>query len=813
VELRGAGEPVRMNIAAVSGPYGPLGRGGAQGVSEVVFFRPDTKDFLTVKLAPARNVAVDGDVRIKLAEENLPAGEVARTTLTLTTGGELAFFPTVADVPDEPGIEKWFPFQPNNDAAAPSAIDMSGWIEKPAGKDGFLRKQGGHIVRPDGTPVKLWGTNVEYAENCPPKESAEKRARWYAKYGINAVRMHKVTNPGWEGMGTTESAATYDAEKMEKFDYFTAQMRENGVYYGFSPIWDLKVFPGDKAKLAAYDELVDAAGRGNTTGAVWFADDVQDLHIEAMLNLITHRNEHTGLRYAEDPALAYIEIQNEEDVFWYSVAPRVMGLPTYRKIAEQKFCAWLRKRYATEEGLLTAWGKGAFDFGEVRRDGVREGLDANNIYPYCNPWFYDNIEQKEPLRRRLMDTAEFLYELQNGYYSRMTRAIREAGYPGIIVGSNWQAGSTVAHYWNLLSDAETGIVDRHNYMGGTGNWFIGLSRLHDVTMLDEPGSALLSTGMQQVEDAPFSVSEWMSIHPTQWNAASVPIMAAYGMGLNGWDMSYFFASNGDGFSDTLIYPGTKCFNNQTPNLIGMFPALSRMVLRGDVAEGQVFSRRKVSLNQLRQGQLTFRDGVEQQHDLKSFSGDVPHAAMAVGRTVITFTDEDEPFEKPDVDAHREGDTLVSTTRQLRWTATGRRHEGCVTVDTPGTQAVVGFAPAKEIGLGELTVTPSGRFSVLYVTAAEPGEKIADAKRLLISVVARARNTGMKIYGEHVLTLGTAPIMLEPVQAKVALKRAGGTVHVLDHDGRRTGRTIPAPGGVIDIDTGRDKALYYEVVYP
>ncbi len=24
---------------------------------------------------------------------------------------------------------------------------------------------------------------------------------------------------------------------------------------------------------------------------------------------------------------------------------------------------------------------------------------------------------------------------------------------------------------------------------------------------------------------------------------------------------------------------------------------------------------------------------------------------------------------------------------------------------------------------------------------------------------------------------------------------------------------PAPGGVIDIDTGRDKALYYEVVYP
>ena len=46
-------------------------------------------------------------------------------------------------------------------------------------------------------------------------------------------------------------------------------------------------------------------------------------------------------------------------------------------------------------------------------------------------------------------------------------------------------------------------------------------------------AALLSTGLQQVASRPFSVSEWLAVHPQETTAAETVIMAAYGMGLQG----------------------------------------------------------------------------------------------------------------------------------------------------------------------------------------------------------------------------------------------------------------------------------------
>jgi hypothetical protein len=37
------------------------------------------------------------------------------------------------------------------------------------------------------------------------------------------------------------------------------------------------------------------------------------------------------------------------------------------------------------------------------------------------------------------------------------------------------------------------------------------------------------------------------------------------------------------------------------------------------------------------------------------------------------------------------------------------------------------------------------------------------------------------------------------------------VNVLDHDGRRTGRTIPVKDGRFTLDGAKDKTIYYEVV--
>jgi hypothetical protein len=52
--------------------------------------------------------------------------------------------------------------------------------------------------------------------------------------------------------------------------------------------------------------------------------------------------------------------------------------------------------------------------------------------------------------------------------------------------------------------------------------------------------------------------------------------------------------------------------------------------------------------------------------------------------------------------------------------------------------------------------------------------------------------------------------MEPVRAKIELPIKSGTVILLDHNGRRTDKTLPIRDGIVEIDGARDKTCYYLV---
>lgn len=115
-------------------------------------------------------------------------------------------------------------------------------------------------------------------------------------------------------------------------------------------------------------------------------------------------------------------------------------------------------------------------------------------------------------------------------------------------------------------------------------------------MLGEPGSGLLPIGMQQIKDTPFMYSEWLAVVPSEWAAADTSIVAAYGFGLRGWDISYHFATNDDEFSPQLTFTSDKKFNTLTPVVVGLYPVLSLMVLRNDITEAAPIAIRRLSKN-------------------------------------------------------------------------------------------------------------------------------------------------------------------------------------------------------------------------
>ncbi|MGB9747665.1 MAG: hypothetical protein ACPLXM_12135 [Bacteroidales bacterium] len=703
----------------------------------------------------------------------------------------------------------WFPFHGEDDFS-PSEIDMSHWLDKPAGKHGFVLMDKDRFLFEDGTPVKFWGTNIASELPFMSSKEAETWVKFLSKYGFNAVRFHKFTWEATDGFNSTVIVPS----AWEKFDYLCNVLRKAGIYYGWSHIYGHRVLPGDSSRLLAYNEIASTRFpwshlNGTTSALVNFAEDLQNLNIELTVNMLNHVNPHTGLRYAMDPALNFIELQNEDNIFWAAIEESLKQAPTYRKLLCRKFSQWLKEKYGSQENLLKAWNNEGLGDGET--------LDRQNIYPQPNhglfSWEYEQaIKENRPVKQHILDKAEFLYREQVKFYQRFVEAIRNTGYRGPIVGSCWQAGTGLTHLLNLHADYLTGYIDRHNYFGGGEGHTLKPGKFSNASMVSSIGSGLFSTGLQQVSDRPFALSEWMSLIPNEWTAESAPIIAVYGMGLQGWDASYVFATDFPHYTTTIQTPWGGIYNATSPSQLALYPALVNMICRRDVAEGETVVNRNVYLPDVLEGNTSFRETVVQDWDRKKIEGNFPLQAMAAGKVTITFTDKPAPDNIVDLTQYIHSREVYSTTRQLMWSEQGR---GYFTVNAPGTKALVGFAPKKSVQLGEVSLQTSNEFAVIFLSSLDPGKDIAHAGRLLLTTMARARNTGMEYNNDHteLLSTGSSPILIEPVNVIVTIQRKEKpVVTILDHVGRKTDKTIPVKNNTISFNGAVYRTMYYLIEF-
>jgi hypothetical protein len=581
----------------------------------------------------------------------------------------------------------------------------------------------------------------------------------------------------------------------------------------------IKLGPVDRAEVPFLEEFGNFDGQRNArvtapASAFFYSPELQKVHTRQMVNLLRHRNPYTGLTYAADPAICAVEIINEQSVMFYTSMTPLKQSATLRRQVGRQFSAWLKQRYGTQDGLLKAWGERGLDGFEKDGFPAGEHLDKENILPLGNPWYWDpdQLAGSQAFRRqRLLDTLHFLYELQCQAYDRYVAAVREAGYQGEILGSNWQAGRAYSHFANLSSDARVGLIDRHNYFGGGRG---GTGRFNAASMLARAGSGSLSAGLQQVEDRPFMLSEWIHVFPNEWGVEGPALIGAYGLGLQGWDVSFLF-QNGDhaSFSQQL---GGSAWDVMAPQILGIFPAVARQVLRGDVKTSEVTARVNVHLPSVFEGKLGFVDQVRQGYDDKELDNQsVPARALAAARCTVRFTPGFEPSPRFDLTRLQEGRAVVSSTKQLRWTEADANTGGFFTIDTAGTKAVVGFAAGQACRLGGVDITTQTPFAAVYVTAPERDGTISKSRRLLVTALARARNTGMKfnLNADELLAKGQGPVLMEPVKASLAFPgRRVVAVQLLDHDGRRTEKSLPAANDQFTIDGSRDQTPYYEVIF-
>ncbi len=747
-----------------------------------------------------------GEVRLFPGESGeIQPGDTFHQTMVMQLSGKTAF---------EPGnrwidTSDWMTYEHNDDFKPGSVIGMESWLEKPAGKHGWLKIDNDKFVFADGTLVKFYGVNISWDDMACPHEEADRWNDKWAKYGVNLVRLHKFLNPSWAGILTTQDHMVPDPNEIKLFDYYHASAKKRGIYLGWSPVFKMKLSPADKKRVLNYDEVMYVNPKQLIVyGLKNIAPDIQDLLIAQTVNLLNRKNTVTGIRYADDPALAYIELHNEDDIFFpYDNFENLeQSYPTYFKAFQQRFCQYLKKKYKTEQALKKAWGssypkgrtleaKMIINDIDVGDDLLEEPEMQGDIRPH-----YPSAQIRDKITPYIADTLYFMYQEQSDFYRRFSKAIREAGFQGAICGGCWQASCWLGHLYNTLTDVEAGFIDRHNY---------------SATPLNRPGAGNMSVGFQQVKNRPFNLSEWGG------GPVAIPTVAVYGLGLQGWDAQCQFSSKAPILHNKVARGVNSCCDDFIQ--VAQFAALSRMVHRGDVKEGVIVANRKISIPGLYKGQV----GLYEHFTLlgggantKEFSAAVPQAALMAGRVVLEYIKG--PVAKQPVVENtgdyidRQRRVVTSTTGQLRWDYSGL---GFFVVDTPGTQAAVGHIAGQRIELGDVIVdAKTETVHKFYVVTLEREQPIAQASRLLIATFGRDANTGMMadtLYGDMVE--GTEPLLLEPIRAKITFKgRNVKSVLPLDHAGRRRPGAVSlnieqhGADAVFTVDGKTSRTMYYLV---
>jgi hypothetical protein len=321
----------------------------------------------------------------------------------------------------EPAPDAWYPYVPTEDTFSDESItDMSRLLHRPAGVHGPVHQVGDKLAFADGTEVKFWGLGASIPAS---DETMDLRARYYAKHGVNLVRLHPVQAvAGLLQRDPASGEHRLDPARVARLDRWFAALKAAGIYMTWSPVYPHVITADDGYPAELFDELPARGAGKSTSGYVNYMHDLQQAEWHWLRALLLHRNAYTGLRYIDDPALAVVEVHNEDSVFWHwplnSLATG-SDAPLHTAALKRMWATWLQGRYASDAELLAAWGP----VGGGSRAGDSLGNPGMPIY---GAWEMaaDGPSQNRGEKQRMGDFIRFLAETQSEYFDRRQKQLR-----------------------------------------------------------------------------------------------------------------------------------------------------------------------------------------------------------------------------------------------------------------------------------------------------------------------------------------------------------------------------------------------------
>lgn len=742
------------------------------------------------------------------------------------------------------GSDSWPPFIVPWDDCKETITDMSHLLHKPAGKYGYVHVRNGRLHVGDQR-FRIWGQNMTLGAPMPECQDAPVMARRMAKYGINCIRLHHIDHRWPDGVlcrhstgtiaplgrdmgvpndGRREPTRSLDPEALVRLDWFIYRCMQEGIYIDLN-LHVSRLFTEE-------DGVRDAALLGFAKATAYFNRDLIRLQKEYARQILTHVNPFTGNDYAHEPAVALIELLNENSLtgFWMNDklhCPATMGetwgnIPaSYIKELDELYNRYLLGKYDDREKLLLAWGDELLHDEDPTERTVRRTVCSIAV---------------SRSSQRFIDEAMFYQSIEIGYFDEMSRYLKEElGTSQLIVGTadNFlDCGGLVLS--RALSTCD--VVDAHGYYNSywdtpdlkrnqrtAAEWYKDWF-LKDKAMIENPKTSLPAMISRSVVGGhPFIVSEINEHFPGEYACECIPVNTAYAL-LQDWDGIFWFGYAGGDWEgifhfDAYMSPQSKIVKTQAitrfewmcndPVKMMQMAMCGLMFHRGDLDAAIRTVKRYHTATDMYAG----ASKINPDNGYFGPDGISPLTALIHRIEIKEFNAERTYFE--DANEILERQTYESDTGQIRWTL---GNEAVVTVSAPSHIISVGFD--LEIDNSRFALNTNLDFASFHAASID-GQPLEASESILILACSRVANTGMQCMDDRCslgTEFGTAPTRVQTVPFTFRMKGLDeGTkyeIQALDGTGMPLGkqRRLYVENGSLLITADMDeKTIIYHLV--
>ena len=666
-------------------------------------------------------------------------------------------------------------------------LDLSYLNEDIAGENGFIRlsPDGSYFVNNQGE-IRFWAINGgELVRGHDPNLSdadLETYAKFLAKMGVNMIRFHGQI------FSTTQDINQPNTQEADYIWRLVAAMKEQGIYTTISPFW-----PAHLDNIPQNWGLGDYWGDKDPWGLIYFDQTFRNAYKNWVEYLYTEVNPHTGIPLKDDPAVAIIQILNEDGVFFWTIGGVEPSLMTEM---QQQFFYWSVSEYGTIEDALNTWENTS-----LPSDNINQGL-----LEIINIWFATddpNVPTPTPgFEKRLSDQMNFFADVQRDVYREIYDHYRSIGCPQLINATNWKTASPnrlfdLERWTNLATDVLA--VNRYYsplHVGENSGWRI--ERGHHF----EGNSVLfyphkLPINIKQVENMPFLVTESGWNLPHKYQAEGPFLISAY-MSLTGVDAFYWFSPSAITYEDDPYWPYWGEINGELPMFrwtcsipgqVGMFPANALAFRKGYIRKGNAVLHEERTFQSLVDREMPLIseensfDPNRDTYNPNPEQGETEYSPLTYLAGPVEVVYEGDPSNNAVLPNLNElvniGEKkITSITGELSWDY----EQGICVLDAPRVQGICGFPRDEPYQLSDVTITSKNAYSVVNVVSMDE-LPLSESEKILIQVGTVYRPAGWEevptsfspgegtpeIDGFRIESLGRMPWMGANTMVKIDIK--------------------------------------------